>query len=183
MKKLVLFIFFGSILLLFTSCILSSLYDKMDKATPDKTSLFGVWIADDGATIQLNNDGTCILQNVQKYTIDPSGFFSKIPMLSFEGYIPPEEEAEAYWNFNGYWCIKPSLSYRNDTLGYMVCLSSNPMCNCHGSRKSHQKCYTLKLQIHNRINILRQKVVTVELYSLIGADPFDCYVFHKKSNL
>ena len=164
-----------------TDIIVWTIWERNDNIQPDSTKLVGAWKADDGATILLNADGTCILQNVQKYTHDPY-MDEETPMVGIVENVAMEIDTCSHWNFQGYWSLKPNLSFpEKDTINYAVYMSSNPFCNCAEERRLHQRCYTLKLLIHNKKSLFSKDVTPTILYSLVGVlDPYDTYAFYKQ---
>lgn len=164
-----------------TDIIVWTIWERNDNIQPDSTKLVGAWNADDGATIHLNADGTCIVQNVQKYTHDPY-MNEDTPMVSIVDNVAEEIDTCSHWNFQGYWSIRPNLSFpEKNTINYAVYLSSSPLCDCSEERESGQRCYTLKLLIHNKKRFFSKEVNPTMLYSLVGVlDPYDTYAFQKK---
>lgn len=164
-----------------TDVIAWAIWERNDDIQPDSIKLVGTWKAENDAIIHLNADGTCIVQNVQKYTHDPY-MDKETPMVYIVDNVAKETDTCSHWDFQGYWCIRPHLSFpEKDTINYAVYLSTNPLCNCDEVSKSGQRCYTLKLLIHNKKRMFSKEVTPTTLYSLIGAlDPYDTYAFYKK---
>ena len=165
----------------FTDIIAWTIWERNDDIQPDGAKLVGTWKADGDAIILLNADGTCIVRNVQKYTHDPY-MDEETPMVSIVENVGKEIDTCSHWNFQGYWSIKPNLPFpEKDTINYAVYLSSNPSCNCTEERRLDQRCYTLKLLIHNKKSLFSEDVTPITLYSLVGAlDPYDTYAFQKQ---
>lgn len=135
-------------------------FHRYDKCTPNPTKMVGVWKAKDGATIELNRDGTCSLHNVQcivEYTA-----------------CRIEKDTSSVWNFNGYWSIKPELSGAKDTLGFRVHLGNR----LPKDAWSKGDC-EVRLRIHNKK--VSGEVVPAMLYDFIGdPDNFETYDFCKQ---
>ena len=176
----------SAVLISLTSCTLVDItiweiWRRYDNILPDRTKLVGMWKAEDGAVIRLNEDGTCDLKNVRKDTINKYTH-KEVTMIDVYDNVAAEKDTCGFWNFNGYWCIKPFLSDypKIDTIGYMVYLSSTPSCDCEEERLLKQRCYTLGLIIHNKKNFFTKEITPSVLYSFVGhPDPFDTYAFYK----
>lgn len=151
-----------------------SLWERNNAYFPDTTKLVGQWVADDGATIWLNDDGTCMLHNVPKYTYDRI-WEKDVPVIPFHSNITMDADTCALWNFEGNWCVKPKLSdSAKDTIGYNVVLNSKKLCD-------EENRYTLSLQIHNDKKMFSKEVTPTALYTIVGyLDPIGTYSFHKQ---
>lgn len=150
------------------------LWERNNCHCPDTAKLVGRWVADDGATILLNDDGTCMLHDVPKYTYDYIRE-KDVPMIPFHSDIAMDTDTSALWDFDGYWCVKPKLSdSAKDTIGYNVVLNSKKLCD-------EENGYTLSLQIHNDKKMFSKEVTPTALYTIVGyLDPIGTYSFHKQ---
>lgn len=157
-----------------------SLWERNNAYFPDTTKLVGQWVADDGATIWLNDDGTCMLHNVPKYTYDKI-WKKDVPVIPFHSNMAMDADTCALWNFEGNWCVKPKLSdSMKDTIGYEVALSSMPL-NGKETKAENQRYYTLSLQIHNDKKLFSKEVTPTILYSIMGyLDPIGTYSLRKQ---
>lgn len=156
-----------------------SLWERNNCYFPDTTKLVGRWVADDGATIWLNDDGTCMIHDVPKYIYDKI-WEKDVPVIPFHSDMTMDADTCALWNFDGYWCVKPKLSdLSKDTIGYNVVLNSKQLFN--EEKTKSQGCYTLSLQIHNDKKLFSKELTPTVLYSIVGyLDPIGTYSFRKK---
>ncbi|MBQ6764147.1 MAG: hypothetical protein IJP45_03055 [Paludibacteraceae bacterium] len=168
MKKIYKLTIISITLFSFTSCVRFVNWEYFDffwyeSSPPNPSQIVGVWKAEDGAIIELHEDGTCSLHNVQR-------------LIEYTACVRREDTCSV-WNFNGYWRIEPMLSDYNstDTIAYKVNLDSRPplkgtweMGDCE-----------VRLRIHNK-KVLGE-IVPVMLYNFIGdPDNFETYDFYKQ---
>lgn len=165
--------FFYGIVAFFCACSLTcrninwisrDINHKYDLYCPDSTKLVGIWKSKDGALIELNENGTCSVHNVQciiEYTA-----------------CKREEDSSTVWNYNGYWRIEPELSFykgAKDTIGFKLHLD-----NRFPSKGAWDKgdC-EIRLRIHNKK--VSDEIVPIMLYNFIGdPDDFETYDFYKQ---
>lgn len=170
MKKTVTIRFIMAILMLsFSSCVrflnweCFDFFHRYDNCYTSPTKLVGIWSAKDGATIELNKDGTCSLRNVQRiieYTACSGG-----------------EDTSSVWNYSGYWRVEPELSFykgRKDTIGFKVYLDNRSPFDVEWEKGDCE----VRLRIHNEK--VSKDIVPVLLYNFIGdPDNFETYDFYK----
>lgn len=145
-------------------------WDKYSRYSPDSTEIVGVWTADDGAIIEINNDGTCILHNVNKKGIN-----------NYYYYFGTTDEKSSFYNFSGYWRITPDVSH-GDTICYQICLDARPT---HLLTKEEKMQWdkggcVVYMNIHNEK--VDGAIKPSMIWGFIGdPDNFDMYRFYKKT--
>lgn len=165
-------VFISLIMLFFCSRYINfeiwSFLHRHDDCRPDSTLMCGVWQAKDGATIELKEDGTCSLRNVQR-------------VIKYGCYVGNDKDTSCMYNYDGYWQVVPRISYhRKDTLGYELHLDSRPPTLSLEERRNWDKGgYIVMLNIHNEKQ--GKKIIPVMLYDFIGdPDDFETYDFLKQ---
>ena len=191
MNKAIKILVLAGVIASFSSCLsyyinweMWSQEHKYDKCSPDSTKMIGIWTSNDGATIELKEDGTCSVRKVKDYNYDWDLHRDTIAILNYDGYwcIAPEVQSDGKGvtvrNDTVY--IDPSAS-KWDTIGYQLCLDSSPIVLSQNGR--HMKNATVNAKvfcIHNIKKVPFGSIIPYSLYHFIGdPDDFDLYEFHQ----